>query len=133
MALLAFILFESYAIDYHIQLILPMNSQEAAKYQQWASVARYAASEYSSRWPSGNSLIVDVLDYEGDFRKLATIGTAAMLNASVVGIMGDDLMTDKIAAFISAAEVRSLSSSFPGFPSDILRSLPCFSDANWLF
>lgn len=106
-ALLASCVLNAYSVDYHIQVILPLSGPDGLRYQQWASVARYAASQVTAGWASsGNALVVDVLDYEASYRGLASAGAAAISNTSVVGILVDDVMADSLAPYAANGLVR---------------------------
>lgn len=108
-ALLASCVLNAYSVDYHIQVVLPLTGPDALRYQQWASITRYAASQVTAKWASsGNALIVDVLDYGSSYRNLAAAGTAAVANSTVVGLLVDDIMADSFAPYAANGMVRLL-------------------------
>jgi hypothetical protein len=108
--------------SYSIQAILPLSqTDDPDHFAQWAKAAKLAAAQVSASWAPSNSLYVDVLDYLNDELTLQMIGSAAMLNSSVLGVISDELGSRMLSG--SAANFDVCTLTFTGCSLEIFHEV----------
>lgn len=77
----------------HFNVPLSATGQDPIQLQQWQDAATQAASEVSSAWSSstGDTLVVDVLDDQGDVVVAASNAVRSAVNSSVSAILAAGL------------------------------------------